>query len=308
MADYEVNRLTERMGPELRPYVETAVRVWRKIHPGLSIGYPDFFEVQQIAAALAENGPSVGAANVQAIDFTPEGFIRSAEQFKRLRPELEVLRHETFGSKKAPFRSLGKALRFIQKYAQRTGALLDFYQRGESEKLHGKRMYFVSPNGPLGRLASETRRLDEESPFSQASVVAYIMTGIVPLARAYRIRTRAALPRPHGRPVPITHELVDRLTLELVDLRLYRPLSDRELGNLLKKLRDRMRVRRKRFSDKALRLYRFFEAYGPPPPQGIMKYWDAAFTEWQKRFPGDDIRSAVTLRLSVRRLNRQLGR
>ncbi|MEN6560254.1 MAG: hypothetical protein ABFD52_05730 [Acidobacteriota bacterium] len=134
------------------------------------------------------------------------------------------------------------------------------------------------------------------------------MIGIEPIARAYRVRTTLRFPNPRGRSIPIDPQLLNRLPLEMMELRFYRRPSNEELASVMKSVRARMKGPRKDFSEKSLWLYKFFKEYGEPPAKGKMKFWDKAFSEWKREHPAAGIRSADSLRVAKERLDRLLLR
>jgi hypothetical protein len=218
------------------------------------------------------------------------------------------LRVKAFGKTAPPFKDLTQALSEIKKIAKE-------YVPDPPEKIRiislpiAKRDIIVAADSPFGLLAQETAYLDEETSFSQASLVAFIATGIKPIARAYRIITKMKFPSLKGRPPgskPIPLTLDTPLLISSIDLRLYRPLTDRELFSLIKSLRDKMKPARKRLSEKSLRLYKFFSEHGGPPIHGKMEFWKSTLSEWRHLYPKDEIRSATSLRIAWERLNRTI--
>jgi hypothetical protein len=298
-----IREFQKPMAPTLRPYVEEAMRLLDRINPGCSwITNDTFRKVQMVAAALAEH--RLSKAPSQA-DITPEGFIRSAEQFKRIRGELLALREEVFARKSPPFRSLDSALTYLKKQKRNAGAIVSH----AILELCGQYFLF-SKDSPLSLLAGETRRFEEESCFLQSSLVKFVMLGIEPIAPAYRIERKMSLPRlsSKGRPIKITPEILDSFPHHHIDIRLYRMLTDREILALIKRLNRKIRPARKRLSNKALRLYEFMREYGPPPRTGKMKFWEDAYCKWRKQYSEGDIHSAAGIRVAWNRLTRFVER
>lgn len=214
-------------------------------------------------------------------DLSPEGFITSSEELKRIRPALDDLRQEVFNDKRPPFKDLDQALCWIKKEAGK-GIKNKKLSKLKHLSILGKHFIF-SPGTPLDILTANTDFLSQRTRFIQDSLIIYILTGIEPIARIYTIKKG-----------------------KFIELKIYRPLTEKELNSLFKKIKHSIKPARKKFTEKHLRLYNFFEKHGSPPAKGKMKFWKEKFKEWKKQYPKDKISSYKSLRIAYKRLQKYI--
>jgi hypothetical protein len=267
------------IGEALRPHMETALKTYKEsINPHADFSDPKVRrEVQQIASNhyLKENS---NKKTETAIEFSPDGFITANEKLKQIHPELEKLRIEVFGNTAPPFQTIDQALSGIGKKA---GENIKSKKLSELKHLSiaGKDFVFA-PGTPLDVLAVNTAFFAERTPFKQDSLIIYILTGIKPLARIYELKQGS-----------------------FVELKIFRPLTERELISIYKKVRRAIKPPRKRFTEKHLRLYNFFEKHKAPPVGGN---WRMKYEKWKRHYPDDEINSPNALRMAYHRLQSYL--
>jgi len=299
---YLVGNYGAKLGSRLRPYAEEALRWFHRVEPD-----SDLFDFTRIFPIIQRIAAHLSQQKGHALELSADNIIRSDQELKRILPELDELRRETFGRPDPPFD--GPDMLY--------GAIISEYSLAQPKVVHfplvdpddrKERDLFVANDGEFAALLEPTARLDEETCFTQASLVTYVLLGIPPIARAVRVRAEMSFPRHTGDPIPMTRNVVANFPARYVDIRLYRPFTDRELLSLLKDSSRKMQPNRKRFSAKHLRLHQFIEAYGQPALAGRMQYWRDAFKEWHRRYPEDEIRQPKSLRMAWIRFQKLLER
>jgi len=116
--------MINRIGPDLRPYAERAAKIFFDLHPDFLREGPSDDRIaresiQRIAVDLRLTAE--GAVRELQIkqrsrpEYVLDNLIRSDKALEQIRPEIESLRLEVFGQKKAPFKSYDTALRWIKR-------------------------------------------------------------------------------------------------------------------------------------------------------------------------------------------------
>ena len=295
------NEWTAKLDERLRPYLDRAMRHYYKQTDGRCFkrdrGYietrAEFVVVQAIAYAIAIERPKADATS--EFDFSPEGVYRAEREFTAIRPDLDSLRHDVLGRRK-PFGTVEAAKAFLRRHGfpGYSPATIEFAGQTTAH----------DPEFPLGRLAALSARLDRDTPFSQAAIVAFVLMGLGPIPRKYRVIGVKGLPFPKvgSRAVAMTVADLNAFPTRFVDVRIYRPLTDREFKRLAVDSRAMVKRARKMMSAKALEVHRFFEAFGGPPAKGKMVYWERAYNAWQKTHPHSTIKDPEGIRFAYRRL------
>jgi hypothetical protein len=271
------------IGKEISPYIEKALKIYHRIDPAAElISIETAKKIKQIASELYLQDKSKKKSKKEfSYDLSPEGFITSSEELKRIRPTLDDLRQEVFNNKKPPFKDLDQALCWIKKEAGK-GIKNKKLSKLKHLSIAGKDFIFA-PGIPLDILAVNTDFLSQRTRFIQDSLIIYILTGIEPIARIYTIKKG-----------------------KFIELKIYRSLTEKESNSLFRKIKQSIKPARKKFTEKHLRLYRFFEKHGYPPTKEKMKFWEEKYKEWNKENPKNKKSSPDVLRISYHRLKRLL--
>jgi hypothetical protein len=265
--------------PVLKPYVKQALKYYMLANPKENPYTREAFRaVESVANELHLASEKKDKKTESVVEFSPDGFITANEKLKHIHSVLEELRIEVFGNIAPPFPTIDHALDWIEKEA---GKDIKGKKLGELKHLAiGRRSFLFVPGTPLDVLFVNTALFAEWTPFKQDSLIIYILTGIKPLARIYEFKWGS-----------------------FVELKIFRPLNERELSSLYKKISRATKPPRKRFTEKHTRLYNFFEKHKTPPVGGN---WRMKYKKWKRQYPDDEINSPNALRMAYHRLQSYL--
>jgi len=283
--------IKNRTGPDLRPYVNQAFKVFILSNPDYRpVGYLDRFLLEAIQSIAGEmlsvkrEGLAEAHKNVRSrSEYSVDNLLRSRKALEGILPDVEELRREVFGKNAAPFKSGTAALRWLAKEG-REEAVSFYKEKGDTrqrvkaletkivrllderndlaEGLWLLNMHFVEPV-PLGgyyrtypgtklrTLVAKVKILAGVSKFQEQSLYAFILTGVKPIRR-------------------------------LMDITFIGPVTIRDLLDYYKRLPPEYKNSRKMTSI-CNAVYEFIHELGGPPKKKVMKFWREATKVWNKQ-------------------------
>ncbi len=126
---------------------------------------------------------------------------------------------------------------------------------------------FVWPRSPLARLERETKKLSEETNFSQVSLIMFVLTGIRPISLKYNFISEI--------------KFGDLGIKKRVNMIIYRPLNKGELEKIFYKIKKAFGRKGKQFiNEKHVELYNLIEKHGGVPETKKTEFWKKILKEW----------------------------
>lgn len=274
-----------------------------------------------------------------ALPLTPGLLLDSGRLTETIRPQVEQVRREVFGTTAAPFRSLGMAARWIEETARRQpraslrdrkqakaleaevlerlprlGRLLRCWIRSFSYEVLGvpyakpgaEWVHRVSavPGSPLARLAEAARDLAGATGFSPVAIVAFILVGLEPLLPPARLTAHHVFP---GAAAKVWVPPRRWVTVDFLG----RDLTFGQLRQLHRRIREGVgAVGRKRVTPAHQALLELVRQLGGEPqhgPRGSKRaFWEKVRAEWNQKHPERRYQTWRGPEMAYRRLSRKL--
>lgn len=313
--------------PEFRAHTPFAVELYFKIRPSASYTDPDTRQgIVQAAALLHEKTNDAGMGrninDIARMELSPDNIIRSKEELKGILPIVEDMRISLFGVPGVPFKDFARASKWLRDESRKEAlayqkknlarvkdlpdlrekifTVLDKWNEVSewkssltfelvilpmAVKRNGK--YFedaikTSPGTALYDFALKTKKLEKTTRFTQPGLVYFTLAGITPTARIYDI-TRS----------------------KTVDIKIYRPPSDKEFYQLSRLIKNRWK-RGKKLNEKCLQVYEFIDSRGGLPRLNKMIFWETSWKAWNKKYPRDKFMTSGGLRMAYVRVHEKL--
>jgi hypothetical protein len=290
LSDWIQNGIKNRIGPDLRPYVEKAFKLFILSNPNYrSEGTIDRFlieTIQSIAGKLLCDRKAVETEirknYYPRSEYSVDNVARSKKALERILPHIESLRQEIFGNESVPFASITSARRWLAKEARNEEALFHKERgntavrvielEGQIEQLLKERnslsprawilkhdrtvpvalgnYYDTFPGTKLRILSEDVAKLSEQSRFSMQALFAYILAGVVPIRK-------------------------------LMYIDILGPVTVRDFLDYYKQL-PAWYKRSKKVTAIGNAVYNFVQERGGPPTKKVMKFWRETTKAWNK--------------------------
>ncbi len=291
-----------KLAPHLRLHAKEGIEILNRIGVMGESLKENFEMIQRITLYLYEN-EKIRKDFLPMLNFYPGVFIASEERIKFISSEVKQIRKELFGTQEVPFKDgYDRAIEWLRKEAKKEAD--DFYKKHREEVQKNILKYIripikADPLGPdvdeiitfpgtkLRKLANVINWYSQNTYFSQFSLLMFILTGIKPILPSYSIVQE-----------------ISSYGGKKVELKIFRPLSQKEFSSLFKPI-SRYLPQRKKITIKNLEVYKFIEKRGGIPPVGKMNFWKDALKEWNKAYQ-NKYSSARSLRMTYLRIRQKI--
>jgi len=148
---------------------------------------------------------------------------------------------------------------------------------------------WIWPGTKIARFEEETRRLSEQTNYSQLALIIYVLTGIKPLSFGYKI----------------SKEFMIGLWSS-IGIEIYRDMNYKEFIRLFHEVKKFFKSPGKQLTEKHERIYNLVNKLGGIPLTGKMKFWEEFRGEWNRLFPDEKYNSSRGPRKAYLTINKRL--
>jgi hypothetical protein len=285
-----------------KPYIED---IWRIAANHLPITKENQVQYVRMISAFANRLAATTSPTPEPIGRTaspasvPEASIVVGEFLKAAAPKIAEIRRELWRSDLPLFPKNPKAaIAWLREEAKKERELSKQKVFLPSIPFTAEERVYIPSNGRLARLL-DAYKLREGKPFYVDDVVRHILTGIRPTVLKHtfqRLQSASAL----------------WMRTTEVQLTVWAPVRKEEMNNLRLginrgfEFRGMPGGRKKRLTEKSLRLYELVERLGGPPEKEKMEFWMTVMKAWNKRYPKEKYGAPSGLRFAYLRIFRRV--
>ena len=262
-------------------------------------------ELAESLLSINENKPEK-----KSLDLTPESLLQADIMEKGIKPWVEDVREQAFGSKDIPFSSRDSMMDWLKQYTKTQEQLFEKINEMMRTKLQpGMNVgyawdefggIYILPDTPPGLILSKTCDIAGRTGIEKNSLFMHVLTNSKIICPRFEIKysvTKSQLP-------------VSGLQTksETISISFNHKLSPEDIRQIFKKLSKDLGYRKsKPITSKHLELYRLVNEKEIPTGRGKVAFWQDITKEWNKRHTKDTYASWKGPRLAYKRLIKLLS-